>query len=204
MRLHSMDQYSDEWFAIRRGRFTASVASKIITPKGSASVQYKKEIGRLIAEAMELQEADADIQTEWMARGSEMEEDARKWFMVDTGLTVHEVGFVTLGAYIGASPDALTDGGGKNPIPCEFKVVKPATHIQWMLAGGLPDDHKAQVHFQMVVCDAPHAWFMSYQPNLPPLIVKVERDGYTSALTTYLTEAEHELHLAFETIRGKQ
>lgn len=191
MNYHNVEQYSDEWWALRKGRFTASIASKIITPTGKKSTQYKGEIGRLIAEGQGWQEPE-DISTAWMDRGSEMEEEARAWFSFEKSLDVMNGGIITVGDTLSSSPDGLT-GYMPNPIPCEFKVPKPSTHIKWLLDGGLPAEHRAQCHFHMIVAEAPHCWFMSYHPEMEPLLVKVERDDYTEALYSYLEDAIAEL-----------
>ena len=205
MIIHEFEQYSDEWWEARRGRFTASIASKVITPTGKASTQYKSEIGRILAEQLGYQDNDRDFSSEWMDRGSDLEQEARAWFAIETGLDVHEVGFVSLEHLpFGASPDGVIALPGKdNLIPCEFKVPKPSTHIKWLLDGGLPAEHKAQVHFQIALMEAGHGWFMSYHPELPPLLIKVQRDEYTDALDRYLNDVADELESARKTILGE-
>ena len=105
------------------------MAGKIITPTGRESTQYKAEIGRLIAEGLGLQEPEEFAGTEWMQRGSELEQEARAWFSFDRGLDVKPVGIITVGDHLAASPDGIT-GYMPQPIPCEFKVPKPSTHIR--------------------------------------------------------------------------
>lgn len=213
MIIHDFEQYSEEWWEARRGRFTASIASKIITPTGKASSQYKSEIGRILAEQLGMQEPERDFNSEWIQRGTDLEQEARAWFAIETGLDVHEVGFIAHDDQpFGASPDGVikidpfTDRGGndafKSIIPCEFKVPKPSTHIRWLLEGGLPAEHKAQVHFQMALMDSGHAWFMSYHPELPPLLVKVMRDEFTDALEGFLNDVADELESARKIILG--
>ena len=202
MNYHDVEQYSDEWWELRAGRFTASLASKIITPTGKPSAQYQKEIGRLIAEAKGWQEPADFVETEWMARGTELEDQARTWFCLERDIDVMNGGIITDG-YFAASCDALT-GYMPNPIPCEFKVPKPSTHIAWLIKGGLPDEHRAQVHFQMVVAEAPHAWFMSYHPEMEPLLVKVVADDYTENLRSYMEKAALELSKAYKKITGEE
>jgi len=71
-----VEQGTDEWLELRRGKFTASIASKLITPTGRPSKQYKGEIGRIIAESMGWQEPEPFVQTYWMERGTELEAEA--------------------------------------------------------------------------------------------------------------------------------
>ena len=201
--IHTMEQYSDEWWALRAGRFTASQASKLLTPTGKLSTQYKAELGRLIAEHIGLQEPERNtVETEWMTRGSDMEKEARNWLAVAENLELEEVGMITDGSHIiGASPDAIH----RNLcvfeiIPCEIKVPKPATHIKWLLDGGVPKEHLAQVHFQIAVCESSGGYFMSYHPELEPLIVWVEADDYTDAMTHAIDTLKADYVEAFKRI----
>ena len=200
IKIHDVEQYSEEWWALRKGRFTASLAKKLITPTGKMSAQCKEEVGRMIAEHMEWQEPDSVIETEWITRGSEMEDEARRWLEVVTDLPVDLIGIVTDEERpFSASPDgALVNDEGL--IPVEIKCPKPSTHIKWLLAGGLPDEHKAQVHFQMALMGAPYAVFMSYNPDVEPLIVHVDADDYTDKLTHYMDKFVEQYRAAFNFI----
>ena len=199
-----VEQGTEEWFDLRRGKFTASIASKMVTPTGRPSTTYRAEIGRIIAESMGWQEPEPFIQTEWMRRGTELEDEARKWFTVMTGFDVKEVGFVEFnGGMLGFSPDGLLDHPMMaSIIPVEIKVPKPSTHIGWLLEGGLPKDHRAQVHFGMVITNAPHAYFMSYATQCEPLIIKVHRDDYTETMVKAINNYAAEFEAAYKTITG--
>lgn len=203
MRIHDCPQLSDEWYAIRAGKFTATVANTMITPTGRRSERYRGEIARIVAEKLDLQLPKAIPESYWMERGTEMEAEARRWFTVETGLEVERSGFAEHESGLaGFSPDGLIFTSGSDSIqdfiPCEFKCPMPSTHIQWLLNGGLPKDHRAQVHFQMVITGSPYAWFMSYAPGVETLLVKVERDSYTETLEAVLNDAIAELKAALE------
>lgn len=197
MKIHDVEQRTPEWDALRAGRLTASMASKLVTPTGKASVQYKGEIARIIAERMGLQDPEFIKPTYWMERGIDMEEEARKWFELETNFDTVPVGFITDDSdYIGASPDALI--GMK--VPLELKVPKPSTHIRWLLERGVPKDHIAQVHFQMVLCESDVAWFASYCPDVRPLIVKVEWSKYTDLMKDKIEVYKAEFEDAWEEV----
>ena len=194
-----VEQGTEEWFDLRRGKFTASIASKMVTPTGRPSTTYRAEIGRIIAESLGWQEPEPFIQTEWMRRGTELEDEARKWFTVMTGLDVKEVGFIESDDHMtGFSPDGLT----YDRIPVEIKVPKPSTHIGWLLEGALPKEHRAQVHFGLAITGAPHAWFMSYATQCEPLIIKVEHDDYTETMVKAINNYAAEFEAAYKTITG--
>ena len=206
---HDVEQRSPEWYALRAGRFTASMASKLVTPTGKASVQYKTEIARIIAEMHGWQEPEFLKPTYWMERGINLEAEALAWFEVETDLTVKEVGFVTSDdQLIGASPDGIIEVGivdtGVKYIPLELKVPKPSTHIKYLLAGGLPKEYIGQVHFQMALCEAPYAYFASYNPEVAPLILRVDRSDYTETMEKSIEAYKKEFRAAEAIISGGQ
>jgi putative phage-type endonuclease len=185
--VHTGEQRTDEWFALHVGKLTASRASKIITPSGSKSSTFGAEAARVVAEAFGLQEPENGFESDWMDRGKEMEEEARAWFTVDTGIETSAVSFVERAPWLGASPDALIQCNG-TAIPLELKCPKPATHLRWVRDGVLPREHKAQVYFQMAMMRSTTAYFMSYHPEIVALIVKVEADEYYDKLRKLLDE----------------
>lgn len=202
MKIHNCEQYSDEWWELRAGLLTASKASVLLTPTGRPSTMYRGELGRLVAERLGLQEPDRTngITTEWMDRGSNLEDEAMRWLAVERDCTLEKVGFISDDSgMIGASPDALLRYENmQSLIPVEIKVPKPSTHIQWLLGNDLPTQHIAQVHFQMAILTAPEALFMSYHPELPPLVIDVKWDDYTEqmvhAIDKFKAEFEEVLH----------
>ena len=206
---HDVKQRTPEWDLLRGGRLTASMGKKLVTPTGKASVQYRGEIARIIAEKKGLQLPEFLKPTYWMERGVNLEAEALAWFEVETDLTVEEVGFVTGDDDLtGASPDGIIKCPDeilpiKHKIPLELKVPKPATHLQYLMEGGLPKEHIAQVHFQMILCDAPYAYFASYNPNVRPLILKVMRDDYTKTMEDSLVKYRKEYWEALAMIEGE-
>jgi len=179
MRVIECEQGSDEWIAARLGIPSASMYGKIITTQGKWSTQADAYINQLVAEKL-TGEQTPFYQNEHMARGTELEPDARKMyeFMKED---VQEVGFClhdTLEA--GASPDGLIgeDGG------LEIKCPAPATHVEYLRGGKLPSKYKQQVMGCLWITGREWWDFMSYHPSMKPLIVRVERDE------DYITELE--------------
>ena len=193
MILHDFEQYSTEWWAIRQGIPTASRASEIITAKtGVMSTSSFRYMNELIAEKYGL--GDPPIEpTEWMLRGTELEPEARRFFTFDTGMPVREVGFVTNDeGTAGASPDSLVlfdenendrgvSGTDNFRAGLEIKCPKPSTHIGYLLnTFDLPDVYKQQVHFSLAVTGLDLWYWMSYHPELDPVLLEVKRDDYTA------------------------
>jgi hypothetical protein len=200
--LHKCEQRTPEWDRLRSGKLTASCASKLVTPGGKISVQYKGEIARIIAEAMGLQEPEFIRPTYWMERGVNLETEARNWFEVETDLEVHDVGFISdMQNIVGCSPDGIIIDNDEL-IPLELKCPKPSTHIQWLLDGGVPADHLGQVHFQMALLEAPYAYFCSYNPGVEPLIIKVMWSEYTDTMVRVINQYKCEFTDAQQRIQG--
>jgi hypothetical protein len=212
---YGLEQGTPEWLDARRGKFTASIASKLLTATGKVSTQFKSELGKIIAETMGLQDPEDNfVETFWMARGTELEAEARAWFTVETNMDIEEVGFIESDdRLLGVSPDGIMwaerperevgSGGVKQLIPLELKVPKPSTHIKWLIDGGLPKEHIQQCHFAMALTGAPYMYFMSYNPDLTPLIVKVESDDYTAAMVAAIEVYIAEFRFAFNLIAGE-
>jgi hypothetical protein len=64
----------------------------------------------------------------------------------------------------------------------EIKCPSPFTHAEYIEAGVLPDQYKAQVHGSMAVTGLDQWHFFSYFPGLQPLHLVVTRDDYTAKI----------------------
>jgi len=128
--------------------------------------------------------------------GKELEPFARDYYADKTGFEVVEVGFIEhdSGGF-GCSPDGLVyvnqvheHSGNVHVVDMvlshglELKCPIPQTHLRWLLAGTLPDEHKIQCHAGMAVTGLSRWDFLSYCPGDPPLLVTVERDDFTDRL----------------------
>lgn len=205
MIIHEMDQRTPEWDEVRRGKITASVASKLVTPTGRRSAQATKEVGRIIAEKMGWQEPEFIDPTYWMRRGTELEPEARGWFQVETGIVVSEVGFIEHSSGLaGFSPDGIYYDDGQL-IPVEFKCPKPSTHLEWLVnMPAIPAQHLPQCHFALAITGAPYMQFMSYHDEAPCLLHRVERNKMTETMIDALDEFYDELDSAFVKITGEK
>jgi putative phage-type endonuclease len=167
-------QGSDEWKAARVGVVTASKFGEIITPTGKPTVGDKraKYMNTLIAESL-TGEPSETFQSEWMRRGTELEPEARDYYSLIRDAEVEQVGMVYLNEdrLIACSPDGLVDNG-----LWENKCPAPHTHVAYLLANKLPSQYKPQVQGQMYVTERDWCDFMSYHPDMKPLLVRVHRD----------------------------
>jgi putative phage-type endonuclease len=169
MNYHDIQQNSPEWFALRIGKFTASTFKDLFAKPGS--VTYEKAINKVVYELITAQSPES-FSNEWMVRGSELEPLARKAYEDEKMVVVKNGGFFVMNEYVGASPDGLVGIDGLIEIKC------PAyhTHIDYLLKKKVPADYYCQMQGQMFVTGRQWCDFVSYHPNLPILILRVERD----------------------------
>lgn len=212
MKLHLFPQRTPDWFAARESCvITASELGPFVYKDDATSKKARlNHIAKKLAEPiyrdstlsgfeflMKIREKE-DKAMEYnlpVQRGNALEAEARELYGKITGRPLIEVGFITTDCgRFGCSPDSLVlsrmlteDDGEATIIKCverglEIKCPIPETHIKWLLAGELPDDHRCQVHGSMAITGL-HRWdFMSYCPGLPPLIVTAERVTLTDDL----------------------
>lgn len=171
MRVHDFEQGTPEWLQARLGIPTASCFSKLITSAGKKSTQIDGYLNTLVAESLMGEPAES-FQTDWMARGNELEPEARAWYEFQTDSDIQQVGFVTLDdSTAGASPDGLTDGSG-----LELKCPKAETHVGYLRSNKLPAAYVPQVQGCMWICERETWDFVSYHPLMPKLLITVQRD----------------------------
>jgi hypothetical protein len=61
----------------------------------------------------------------------------------------------------------------------EVKAPEGKKFVLWRMQGGLPDEHKAQVHGGMVITGLRRWDFLAYCDGYEPYLITVERDDYT-------------------------
>ncbi len=177
-------QGGPEWHKARLGVVTASCFDKILTPKTRKPAKGDAYLHQLVAEWMLGRPVDESTDAH-RERGTEMEAEALGWYCTDQGVDVEEVGFLLRDdRRVGASPDGLIgkDGGFemKNPLAVQ--------HVAYMLnPDALVDDYRHQVQGGMLVAERSWWDLLSYNPEMPPVLVRVERDEeYLSALAPAL------------------
>ena len=116
--------------------------------------------------------------TTWTERGKALEPDARRYYSFHTDTDARTVGFcVRDDGIAGASPDGLVNPGrprGRRLL--ELKCPREDTHMLYLARGVLPSEYRAQVQGQLWVTGRAWADFMSYCPELPPFLIRVEPD----------------------------
>ena len=169
MKIYNFEQRTDEWYAIRRSKLSASNAS-IIATNGKGLETY---VYTLMSEYYSNGEKEHYVNVD-MQRGIDLEPEARIEFEFYTGLDVQEVGFVELNEFCGVSPDGLIGDDGL----IEIKCPKDEVYFRLLLDGKIRPEYIAQMQMQMFVTERKYCYFVSYNPNFEQslFIKKIERD----------------------------
>lgn len=170
-------QGSDEWLQARCGVVSASNFSKVFTTAGKLSATRDTLINQLIAENL-IGAPTEMFKSEAMQRGNDLEPQARAMFEMLMDVEVREVGFAIHEKHqIGCSPDGLFDKTG-----LEIKCPLGSTHCAYLRKGKLPSAYVQQVQGTMYLLGLESYWFMSFHPDIKPLIIEVQRDDELIAL----------------------
>jgi len=159
-----MEQRTEEWFAARCGKVTASrVADIIAKTKTGYSTSRDNYLAQLVCERMTGKPAES-YSNSAMQWGVEQEIYARSAYEARMDILVTEVGFINHPriAMSGASPDGLAAEG-----MVEIKCPNTATHLQTLLDRKVPEKYITQMMWQMCSADRPWCDFVSFDPRLP-------------------------------------
>jgi len=188
------EQYSDEWWDARLGIPTASMMSSIVTSEGKKSSSWKTALNKLAAEKLR-GKPDETFQSDWMKRGHELEDEAAGYYSFLTGRDLQKVGICFRDQKdAGFSPDALASDRG-----LEIKCVSPGVHVGYLREDKVPTTYKPQVYSSLYLSDFELWDFMSYHPDMKPLIVSTTKADdqylkYAAALDKYLPLFVRELN----------
>lgn len=195
-----MEQRSEEWFAARLGKVTASrVADLMAKTKSGYSASRANYMAELICERLTMTQADrfTNAAMQW---GTECEPQARVAYEFLTDREVTETGFVLhdVIADFGASPDGLVGIDGL----VEIKCPNTATHIETLLSEVVPGRYVTQMQAQMACTGRAWCDFVSFDPRMPAdmqiWIRRVERDAAAIAdmeaeISTFLADMAQKL-----------
>jgi hypothetical protein len=183
-KISEFPQRTPEWDQDRLGVWTASFFHCSITPTGKESTSANEVNNRLVAEII-AGKPDDTFQSDAMLRGAELEDKALAFLNFAHDYNFQKCGMIKSTEYeYGCSPDGIDL---ENKIGLELKCPSLHTHIEYISNGQLPNKYKAQVQGAMLVTGFRQWIFMSYYPDLKPLVIMVERDEkYISAMREIL------------------
>lgn len=190
MKTIDVEQGSMQWIMARLGIPTASCFNKILTEKTlKPSGQRKEYLFKCLAE-WRIGEPIEKLSTLIMDRGTGMEEEARNWYAFKRDVDPMQVGLCTTDdGKIGASPDALVGDDGMLEIKCPMAH----THLKYLM-GGI-QEYRMQIQGGLYVTGRKWCDFLSYNPKLPNLLKRIERDEEVqeklhAALTEFVSVLE--------------
>ena len=158
-------QQTRAFWNARTGKLTASrmAAAMSFLKNGNEAAARRNLKVEILAERLtdNIMQKYVTAEMQW---GVDHEPMAKEAFELATGHKVTDVGFVDhpMIEYFGASPDGLVSDG-----KCiEVKCPKTTTHLNYLLDGCVPENHKPQMIVQ-AACTGRPVWFVSFDPRLP-------------------------------------
>lgn len=159
------DQSSSEWIAARRGRITASRIRDVLAfnKNGSESAKRYNYRMELIAERLTGIAAEHYV-TPAMEHGLELEPWAVAAYEAAFGVRTVKCGFAQHQSldYSGATPDRLVGEDGILEVKCPTSV----THLEWLMADEIPEEHKPQMFWEMACTERHWADFVSFDDRM--------------------------------------
>jgi putative phage-type endonuclease len=194
-----MEQRSDEWFAARLGKVTASRVSDVVArTKSGYSASRANYMAELVCERLTGKQGDS-FSNAAMVWGTNTEPMARAAYEALEGILVEELGFVSHPTIemAGASPDGLVGDDGL----VEIKCPNTATHIETLLGAEIPSKYVNQMQWQMACTGRKWCDFVSYDPRMPEdmqlFVKRLERSDDT------ITELEREIEKFLSELEDK-
>ena len=202
--MSDIEQGSEEWFAARLGKATASKFQDLLAKtKTGASASRTNYISQLVVERLTGVAPDF-FTSKSMEIGTEREPMARMAYEIETGNIVQEVGFILHESLsCGASPDGLIgDDGG-----IEIKCPQPAAHLEYLQSDKAPAKYIAQIQGGLWVTGRKWWDFVSFNPDFPPhlqlKIVRVMRDDdYIAKLEAEIKDALDEVEQILNNLKN--
>jgi putative phage-type endonuclease len=192
-----MDQRTDEWFAARLGKVTASRIKDVLAGKTTAA--RRNYMAQLVIERMtqKVPESFTNAAMQW---GTDQEPFARAAYEARNGVLVDETGLVDHPVIpnSGASPDGLIGDDGL----LEIKCPNSATHMETLLSRKPDSDYIAQMQWQMACTGRAWCDFVSFDPRMPEnlqlCIIRVNRDAkqietLEKEVIKFLAEVENQI-----------
>ena len=177
--IEMIEQGTDEWFAARIGKVTASrVADVLAKTKTGYSATRDNYMAQLVCERLTGQKGDSFTNAA-MQHGTDTEPLARAAYEALHDVLVDEVGFISHPSIFmaGASPDGLVGDDGL----LEIKCPNTATHIETLLSQAVPGKYNTQMQFQMACTERSWCDFVSFDNRLPQdlqlFVKRVPRDN---------------------------
>lgn len=157
------EQGTDEWRALRTGKFTASRVVDLLMAKTTAG--YQNYIHEVACEILTGEPQETPFSSSAMEHGKEKEEAARVEYAFRTGHLVTVPGIIIHDQfeYLAASPDGCIEPTHGLEIKCPMTKK----HVETYLGGKIDRAYIIQMHVCMM-CYGVDRWdFVSFDDRLP-------------------------------------
>jgi putative phage-type endonuclease len=194
-------QGTDEWFAARLGKVTASRIVDVMAKgrSGEPSATRANYMAQLVCERLTGKPAES-YSNAAMQHGTDTEPQARAMYELETGLTVEEVDFIPHPAIAmsGASPDGLVGSG-----LVEIKCPNTATHLKRLMGEKIDRGHVLQMQWQMACTGRVWCDYVSFDPRLPgEMQMCIESVPADPVLQAEITEAVSQFLAELDTMES--
>jgi putative phage-type endonuclease len=183
-----IEQRSEEWFELRKGKITSSEIHKIMG-KGDLSETAKTYLLEKVCEYYGgFTEPAIGAALSW---GMDLEPIAIAFYEQRTKTTVEKASFIPAGVHYGGSPDGIVPPGGIIEVKCPYKS---ANHFKHGLIDSAEKFKKVAPNYyyqcisNMVCAEAQWCDFISYDP-------RVQEDFKMFIFRLELNEEEAEIML---------
>lgn len=160
---HNIEQNTEQWLELRKGKVTGSSISKVMANYGKAFGDPAKKLAVDIAVTQLGGVIESDSYTnEHMERGHEQEPIARMLYEQNYFCDVARGGFYDNG-FTGCSPDGHVGTNGL----VEIKSVIPSVHYKRFKSGSFDSAYKWQLVFNLKETDREWIDYISYCSGFP-------------------------------------
>lgn len=165
-----MEQRSEKWFNVRKGRVTGSSVGAILghSPWSSPDEVMRRMVREWHGAPSEF---EGNIATTW---GTSNENGAIQEYSMETNKTVEKCGFFEYKDWLGASPDGLIGSDGLIEVKCPFSYRNLEKPIPFKTARDQMH-YYAQIQIQLLVTDRKWCDFYQWAPAGTSL-ERVDRD----------------------------
>jgi hypothetical protein len=196
---YDIEQNTDEWHAIKVGKFSASTCADLLMAKNTKG--YQNLINKIIEERITglASESKTWSGNSYTNRGHELEPFAREDYEIRYLQAVGIIGVVELDGWVLCSPDGLINDDGLYQAKCPIFN----TQLEYLAKQKVPGNYYKQMQFELFVSGREFNVFNSFHPSLPAVDIILQRDEVMIAeIKQRLSEAKAEVLAEIELIKS--
>ena len=207
MKIHNIEQGSDEWFEVRKGKMTASHAQAIgsaikttKTGKTTIGAGITTYILSLMSEVYSSAEKER-YSNEHMDRGVELEDEAAEIYSLNSGDELEKVGFIEYNEFVGCSPDRLVKDKKEG---VEIKCPSDEVYFKLLIDQKIDTKYLWQIMMCLLITGYKKWRYVVYNPNFKQDIIIIDvypDEEKFEALRKGFDEGEKQIKLINERLK---